>query len=166
MAAARRNPPSRRRGASTESGGPAPFHSRAKDALRAAGLRWTQQRETLLNVMERARGHQDADGLYRLAREKDPRISLSTVYRTLTALKRYGLVNELHLSEEHHHYEPRPSEQHFHLVCSSCGTVTEFGGRTADRLSAEVLRDHGFVVHSIDIDISGLCARCAAKRAA
>ena len=169
MAAARKRRSSMTRRNVAGSAGPQSFRRRAEAALRAAGMRWTLQRETLLHVIENAPGHQDADGLYQLARARDPRISLSTVYRTLNALKRHGLVDELHLSEEHHHYEPRPAEpaeQHFHLVCTSCGAVTEFEGRGVDRLRSEVRRDYGFVVRSIDLDVSGLCARCAAKRAA
>ena len=137
--------------------------------MRQAGMRWTQQRETLLDVIEHAKGHQDADGLYRLARERDPRLSLSTVYRTLGVLKRHGLVDELHLSEEHHHYEPVPvpgAEQHYHFVCSSCGEVTEFTGGAVNRLRDELRREHGFVVHSVDLDVSGLCSRCAARQTA
>ena len=83
------------------------FRTRARDALRAEGYRMTKQRDTLLDVIEHAEGHLDADGIYDLARKRDPRISLSTVYRTLNLLKHHDLVDELHLSEEHHHYEPK-----------------------------------------------------------
>src|SRR3712207_5883151 len=94
------------------------FRTRARQALRAVGYRMTKQRETLLDGIEHAEGHLDADGIYDLARKRDPRISLSTVYRTLNLLKHHDLVDELHLSEEHHHYEPRTGRpQHYHLVC-------------------------------------------------
>jgi Fe2+ or Zn2+ uptake regulation protein len=138
------------------------LRDRARAAIRAAGLRWTSQRETLMDVIERAEGHQDADGIYRMARERDPKISLSTVYRMLGVLKRHGLVSELHLAEEHHHYEPTTAEEHFHLVCTSCGAVTEFGGGTLDPLRAEIKRQYGFVVDGIELDISGRCVKCAA----
>ena len=138
------------------------FQERARGAIRAAGLRWTKQRDTLLDVIEHAEGHLDADGLYRLARERDPRLSLATVYRTLGVLKRHGLVDELHLSEEHHHYEAASADQHFHFVCTSCGEVTEFEASTVDRLRRDLRRAHGVVVQSIDLDVAGLCAKCAA----
>ena len=137
------------------------FQGRAKDAIRAAGMRWTKQRETLLDVIEHAQGHLDADDLYRLARERDTRLSLATVYRTLGVLKRHGLVDELHLSEEHHHYEPSSAEQHFHFVCTSCGAVTEFEAAIVDRLRRDLNKAHGVVVQSVDLDVAGLCATCA-----
>ena len=137
------------------------LRDRAKAATRAAGMRWTSQRETLMDVIDSADGHQDADDIYRLARERDPRISLSTVYRLLGVLKRQGLVSELHLAEEHHHYEPTTTDEHFHLVCTSCGAVIEFGGGTLDPLRSEIQKQYGFVVDGIELDISGRCSTCA-----
>ena len=121
----------------------------------------TQQRDVLLDVIEHAGAHLDADGLYRLARERDNRISLSTVYRTLSLLKRHDLVDELHLSEEHHHYEAKSADQHYHLVCTECGAVEEFASGVAERLRDELKRTRGFEVTSMQLDIAGRCARCA-----
>jgi len=140
----------------------ASFQDRARHALRTEGHRMTQQRDVLLDVIEHAGEHLDADGLYRLARERDNRISLSTVYRTLALLKRHDLVDELHLSEEHHHYEAKTGEQHYHLLCNSCGAVTEFTGGAADRMRDELRREHGFEVATMQLDIAGICAKCTA----
>src|SRR5919201_1737919 len=112
------------------------FQDRAREALRSEGHRMTQQRDVLLDVIEHAGAHLDADGLYRLARERDNRISLSTVYRTLSLLNRHDLVDELHLSAEHHHYEAKSAKQHYHLLCTECGQVEEFSGEVLDRLKA------------------------------
>ena len=125
----------------------------------------TQQRDVLLDVIEHAGEHLDADGLYQLARRRDNRISLSTVYRTLALLKRHDLVDELHLSEEHHHYEAKRERRHYHLLCTECSAVTEFSGGAADRLRDELRREHGFHVTSMQLDIAGVCERCAAKAA-
>lgn len=138
------------------------FHTRAREALRAEGYRMTKQRDALLEVIEHAEGHLDADGIYDLARRRDPRISLSTVYRTLNLLKHHDLVDELHLSEEHHHYEPRSGRpQHYHLVCVDCGTVQEFSGGVLDGLTDELRREQGFVVTGLQLDVQGHCGRCA-----
>ncbi len=126
----------------------------------------TQQRDVLLDVIEHAGEHLDADGIYRLARERDNRISLSTVYRTLALLKQHDLVDELHLSEEHHHYEAKTgAAQHYHFVCTSCGAVKEFTGGAADRLREELEREQGLRVTGMQLDLSGLCSRCVARAA-
>lgn len=122
----------------------------------------TQQREILLDVIEAAEGHLDADELYRRARERDHRISLSTVYRTLSLLKRHNLVDELHLSEEHHHYEARSGNEHYHIVCQQCGSVEEFSSPLTGQLRAAIRERYGFDVSGMEIDISGHCRRCLA----
>lgn len=129
------------------------------------GRRVTSQRRLLLDLIRAQRGHLDADELYRRAREKNPRLSLSTVYRTLRLFKRLGLVEELHFEEEHHHYEGRPSREHYHLVCLRCGKVTEFESPLVPRLKAALSREHRFQVASGEIHFSGYCADCRSKAA-
>jgi Fur family ferric uptake transcriptional regulator len=155
--------PARRRGRARAS--VLPFQERARQALRSEGHRMTQQRDVLLDIIQNAGGHLDADGLYRLAREQDDRISLSTVYRTLSLLKRHRLVDEVHLSEEHHHYEAKSGAEHYHLVCTECGAVQEFSGGVVEHLRDELKRDYGFEVDEMQLDIAGRCARCAAGAA-
>src|SRR4030042_5762402 len=80
-----------------------------RQALNVPGLRITSQRALILEVIRHGEGHLDADEVYRRAREKKPRLSLSTVYRTLQMLKKLDLIEELHFDEEHHHYEIKSS---------------------------------------------------------
>lgn len=131
-----------------------------KGMLSSAGRRATSQRTLLLELIRETHGHLDAPELYRLAREKDARISLSTVYRTLSMLKEMGFINELHFAEEHHHYELKPHAEHFHLLCLGCGRVIEFESPLTDRLKAELTDRHGFSITSTAIDLAGYCADC------
>jgi Fe2+ or Zn2+ uptake regulation protein len=134
--------------------------SSSRRLLSSAGRRVTSQRTLLLELIRQAEGHLDAPELYRLAREKDPNISLSTIYRTLAMLKELGLVDELHLAEEHHHYEAKPSAEHFHLICLGCGKVLEFESPLTDRLKRELTRRHGFAITNTSIDLTGYCPEC------
>ena len=120
----------------------------------------TRQRDTLFGIIAGAGAHLDADGIYRLARQHDPRISLSTVYRTLAVLKRQGLIDELHLTEEHHHYEARPAEPHYHLLCTRCGAVEEVAGEQVEQFRDALERQYGFAVTSLQLDIGGICRAC------
>jgi Fe2+ or Zn2+ uptake regulation protein len=136
------------------------FREQARAALRSEGHRMTRQRDTVFDVIAGAGAHLDADEIYRLARERDPRISLSTVYRTLAVLKRERLVDELHLSEEHHHYEARPAEPHYHLLCTNCGSVEEVSGQEVAQFQESLAKRHGFAVTSLQLDIGGVCRKC------
>jgi Fur family ferric uptake transcriptional regulator len=136
----------------------------ALDVLRAKGKRITSQRSLLLEVIRESHGHLDADEIHRRARSKDPRISLSTVYRNLNLLKELGLVSELHLDQEHHHYELKEKTDHYHLICSGCERVIEFESPLATQIAMEVEAEQGFLTERIHIDLVGLCCECRAKR--
>lgn len=119
----------------------------------------TPQRELLLEIIQQ-RGHLDAAEIHRLARRRNPRLSLSTVYRTLGLLKGLDLVEELHLGEEHHHYEAK-AEEHHHLVCLGCGKVIE----CCVREDLQVLgARHGFSVVSAQVELLGYCPDCRKRR--
>lgn len=123
------------------------------------GQRVTPQRALLLDLLRQKGGHMDADELYRLAREKQPRISLSTVYRSLRLFKQLGLVEELHLKEDHHHYEGKLQE-HFHLVCLRCGRIVEFASPLIDKLKQKMAREKSFDIQGAEVHLTGLCPRC------
>ena len=68
-------------------------------ALRAAGVRITRQRSALLDVLAEAEDHPDAVELHMRSKDREPGISLSTVYRTLTALEERLDAHDLVLFE-------------------------------------------------------------------
>jgi len=131
-------------------------------ALNVTGLRVTNQRALILDIIRR--GHLDADEIYRQAREKQPRLSLSTVYRTLQVLKKLGLVEELHFDETHHHYEMKPSSEHHHLVCLSCGKVVEFECPLSPKMRENIAQEKGFEITGVEIRMTGYCSECRQVR--
>lgn len=128
--------------------------------LRAAGKRVTGQRKRVLQVLSLAQGHLDATEIYERARRQDPRLSLATVYRTLNVLKKAGLVRELHLDAEHHHYELDSQGRHSHLVCMRCGAVVEVDSAPFVRAAKLAGHAHGFEVASAQVELTGFCAAC------
>jgi len=133
------------------------------EALRAKGKRITPQRRLLLQVIQQSAGHLDADEIYLLARKRDPRMSLSTVYRNLNMFKELGLIIELHLDQEHHHYEPKDATEHYHLICSDCDQIIEFDSPLARKLVDQVSKEKDFLIERTHIDLVGLCAKCRAN---
>jgi len=132
--------------------------------LRRAGKRITSQRSLILGVIREGGGHLDADEIYRRARLQAPRLSLSTVYRTITALKEAGAIEELHLGEEHHHYELRNAKEHHHLICQDCGKVIEFEDPFGEQLMRDLGEKYDFEITEVHLDLSGYCAECQQKR--
>ncbi len=114
----------------------------------------------LLELLQQGSQHLDADELYRIARRRQPRLSLSTVYRSLQLFKRMGLVQEHHFTEEHHHYEAKPEADHQHLQCLGCGKIIEFLSPITDKLKKTVGQEHDFAVTGIEMHLIGLCIKC------
>ena len=135
-----------------------------RTALSSVGLRMTSQRALILDIINRGGGHLDADEVYRQARQRQPNLSLSTVYRNLHTLKELGLIQELHFNESHHHYEVKPSTEHQHLVCLGCGKVIEFECGLCSEMKQEIARKEGFEVTGAEVQITGYCSRCRRKK--
>ena len=135
-----------------------------RDLLNEAGLRNTSQRQSILDIIRRGQGHLDADEIYQRARKKQPRLSLSTVYRTLQTLKELGLLEEVHLDETHHHYEIKASNEHHHLICLDCGKIVEFECSTCMQMKKEVGQKNDFEVVNIEMRMTGYCPKCRQKR--
>lgn len=134
--------------------------------IRSQGKRVTPHRLLLLEVMQEHGGHLDADELHLLAKAREPRLSLSTVYRTLSLLKELDLIEELHFDEEHHHYEIKVREaEHHHLICLNCGEIIEFENPLIDKIKAQVAQDQNFRVTGAHIDLKGYCQRCSERLA-
>ena len=132
--------------------------------LNVPGLRVTSQRALILEIIRRGKGHMDADEVYRQAREKQPRLSLSTVYRTLQRLKKLGLIEELHFDEEHHHYEAKPSSEHHHLLCLGCGKVVEFRSPLSRYIKRNVPEAKDFEITDTELRMTGFCSKCRQER--
>lgn len=132
------------------------------------GVRLTRQRKILLDLLDKTGQHLDAERLYQLAKEKDPKLNRVTVYRTLKLLKEGGLVDELdlmHQAGEQHYYETRRKQEHAHIICLGCGKVEEFFGEPLQRLRKQIESHFGFQIVLARTEVGGYCAHCQMLRA-
>ena len=139
-----------------------------KDSLKQRGVRLTRQRQILLDLIDQSGQHLDAERLYRMAKEKDPKLNRVTVYRTLKLLKKGGLVDELdlmHHEGDQHYYETRLKQEHAHVICLRCGRIEEFFGEPLQRMREQIESDLGFEILIARTEVGGYCSHCQALRA-
>jgi len=122
--------------------------------------RTTQQRHLILEIIEWADRHLDADEIYRRARQTSRNISLSTVYRNLQLFKEQGLVKEHQFDGMRRCYERMPSSWHHHIVCVGCGRVFEFTCPSTEKIKSRLTREKGFKVTDVDVRFMGYCPEC------
>ena len=118
------------------------------EALRDAGVRITRQRMALLSVIAEAEDHPDVEELHKRSTEKDPGISLSTVYRTLTTLEERGVVHKHQFDGGSARFELAEAQHHYHMIDVETGQVVEFRNERIERLQTEIAKELGYeVVH-------------------
>jgi Fur family ferric uptake transcriptional regulator len=133
------------------------------DELRSAGLKATPQRVEVLTILRHSKKHLDAEGIHQTALERGADVSLATVYRTLGALKKAGLVEPRALARDQNrdHYEAADRPDHHHFTCQQCGQVYEFETRHIERLRKELKQEYGWDLTSANLYFEGVCDRCA-----
>ena len=131
--------------------------------LKATGLRVTPQRLLVLQILEGAEEHFAADAIYARARERDPNLSLATVYRTLNTLKEMGLVEQCYLARNRRraYYAATGKEAHDNFVCLGCGRVIKVHASCLDQTARELSEQWGVLVTFARVYLEGYCAECA-----
>lgn len=139
---------------------------RLQRELKNRGIRLTRQRRVVVQVMESASRHMDANEILDLAQKIDKNITRVTVYRTLDLLKGYGLIDELdllHLRGHRHYYESHGPRDHIHVACIRCGKVREFESELYEELKKQISQDCGIEISVARTEVGGLCKDCRAK---
>jgi Fur family ferric uptake transcriptional regulator len=129
-----------------------------RHTLHERGLRMTPQRQLVLDAV-RALDHATPEQICAEVQRSAPAVNITTIYRTLDLLDRIGLVRHTHLGHGAPTYSAQEHE-HVHLVCHSCGTVTELPTELMDGLAAELTERSGFALDVSHLALSGLCANC------
>src|SRR6266540_7101273 len=123
-------------------------------------MKLTPQRLMVLTALRHARGHVSAGAVYDQVRAAYPYVDISTIYRTLNALKQMRLVTETDMGSGDLAYEWAREQPHHHLICTSCGAISQLDHAYLERLGAELQRDLGFAADLDHFAIFGRCAAC------
>jgi Fur family ferric uptake transcriptional regulator len=121
--------------------------------LREGGVRVTRQRAAILKILAEAEDHPDAGELHRRAKEIDATVSLSTVYRTLSALEQQGVVQRHAFENATARFETADAPHHDHLIDIETGAVIEFRSDKIEQLQAEIAAELGYelVRHRLEL---------------
>ncbi len=119
----------------------------------------TPQRQLVLDAVGEL-GHATPEQICARVQRGAPAVNITTVYRTLDLLEQLGLVRHTHLGHGAPSYSVQAHE-HVHLVCHSCGAVTEVAHELLHGLAEKLSDDHGFRLDAAHVALSGTCGACA-----
>jgi Fur family ferric uptake transcriptional regulator len=134
-----------------------------------AGCRMTAGRETVISVLQSTKEHLSADEIFIKAREINPDIGLTTVYRTLERLSGMAEVHRLNSGDKRARFELADNEKghHHHLVCTKCNKILDYDDFIDDEMKLlkdtekKLSKKYSFKINSHLIQFYGTCDKCA-----
>jgi Fur family transcriptional regulator, stress-responsive regulator len=132
------------------------------EELRGAGLRVTAARAALL-VTVREGDHLGVEAIAAGVRDRVGHISLQAVYDALDALAAVGLIRRIEPAGSPARFEGRIGDNHHHVVCRSCGTVTDVDCAVGEAPCLTASDDHGYAIDEAEVVYWGLCPDCTAR---
>ena len=128
--------------------------------LREAGLWVTRPRVAVLEAVY-AHPHADTDALIRAARQLLPDVSHQAVYDVLRAFTDAGLVRRIQPAGSVARYEARVGDNHHHLVCRSCGAISDVDCVAGEAPCLTPAEEQGFAIDEAEVIYWGLCPTCS-----
>lgn len=115
-----------------------------EDLCQKKGLRMTDQRRIIAQVLSNAEDHPDVEEVYKRASDVDSHISIATVYRTVRLFEEAGILERHDFRDGRSRYEPVSDEHHDHLINIETGEVIEFHLEEIEQLQDDIAKKLGF----------------------
>ena len=136
-----------------------------KELLKSSGLKYTKQRELILEIIYDNSGHFTPEDIYNLIKMSYPEVKLgiATVYRTLALLEEAHIVSSISFGAQGKKYEFGLTDHHDHFVCLECGGIEEFFDETIEKQQESIAKAHNFKMTKHIMKIMGICSACQSK---
>ncbi len=133
-----------------------------KTILKKNSLKFTIQREVILETLYNSDEHLTPESLHHLIQEKFPdlKTGIATVYRTLSLLEDSSMVTSLSFGAQGKKYELGAKNHHDHLICTECGSITEFVDEQIENRQHLIADELGFKMKDHSMQIYGICKKC------
>lgn len=135
--------------------------SRIERQCMERGLKMTEQRRIIARVLSDATDHPDVEALFRRATAIDPRISISTVYRTVKLFEEANILERHDFRDGRARYEEQPEAHHDHLIDVQSGRVIEFRNEDIEKLQRAVAEQLGYRLVDHRLELYGVLLKSA-----
>jgi Fur family ferric uptake transcriptional regulator len=120
----------------------------------------TTTRRAIVDALLSQRRYLTANELFRVLKDRRPKLALSTVYRTLELLERMGTVSSRTDAAGETAYVYCSGAHHHHAICRVCGEVAEVDCGAMEQFRSALLTEQSFALDDHAIEFYGRCARC------
>ena len=133
-------------------------------ALEGAGHQVTAPRRAVAELIAAREGHFTAADLIEDAKARRLGIGRATIFRALELFAELNVLERLDLPGGEHAYVPCEPAHHHHIVCATCGRVTEVDDSGLAGAVEQIQRRTGWQVESHRLELYGRCPRCRTGR--
>ena len=136
-----------------------------KTLLKVNSLKFTIQREVILETLYKSDEHLTPESLHHLIQDNYPdlKTGIATIYRTLALLEDSHMVTSLSFGAQGKKYELGAKEHHDHMICTACGDITEFVDEEIENRQDSIAESLGFKISDHSMQIYGICKNCNIK---
>ncbi|MCX8028220.1 MAG: transcriptional repressor, partial [Thermodesulfovibrionales bacterium] len=130
--------------------------------LKDKGYKLTPQRKAIISIISKDKSHPSTSDIISKTRQKYPNISVSTIYYTISLLKREGLIREIEFYDMDNRYDNNLND-HINLICEGCGKIEDYEIELSVSKD-KVLKDRGFQTLNTRYEYYGYCNECLKKK--
>jgi len=144
--------------------GPEIFTTEITAAFEKLGLRWTPQRQLVLQILQNQGGHLKVEEIYQQITRSFPAVNRSTVYRTLETLVEAGIVVAIAEQGPERLYELVQGKPHYHAICENCSLQKELDDALISQLKHEAWEKYSLKLNLSHFIGYYICEECRHKK--
>lgn len=122
-------------------------------------IKYSRQRECILNNLRSRRDHPTADMVYESVRKEQPNISLGTVYRNLAFLAENGQILKISTGAGPDRFDGF-THPHIHFSCRYCGRVLDMDNVPDFEMIDKATEQFDGEIEGYELQIFGKCGDC------
>ena len=127
-----------------------------EEKCKIKGVRLTDQRKLIAEVMSSSNDHPDVDELHKRVSDIDKKISIATVYRTVKLFEESGILAKHEFKGGKARYEELNEGHHDHLIDVKSGEIIEFVDEEIEKLQKKVAEKYGYKLVDHKLELYGI----------
>ena len=124
------------------------------------GQRSSKNRDSIISVLMKENVPVSVENIFLQAKEKNNKISLSTVYRIIDKLSELGVVREASRQDDKALYELAQHGHHHYIICTRCKKMAILDSCPITELEQKISDETGFYITGHKYEIYGECQEC------
>lgn len=128
--------------------------------LKSNNCKTTPQRIAVYKAIKKSTDHPNAETLFKELSPAYPTMSLATVYKSLELFVQLGLIQIINIGEHSFRYDGR-TEEHHHVICTSCWKVEDIENNIFEDLTNSVENISNYNIKKKQLCLYGTCSKCS-----